>query len=597
MAAGLTRWLVYSTVLFAGFSANLFCIPESSYWPCDSWRSGYIGYDSALVLNRLAAEAGPLDSLVVWNEESATAMPYRSQFGLQGVILNGTARMLRAEPDRFGTAAAAVFALLTALVLAAFATDVAHRFGPAGGNTVVLLLAGTIALMPFAASLYWTTFTLFAPFVLVWLTYPWAVNRRRSFVAWVVLVALLVGIKCLCGYEYVTTVVLGPTVAVTFHGVRTRAGFRRWGLHALWLTVAGCAGFGGALGIHIAQLSWIQGEDGLQIIQERATHRTGIVDPSRERQYAFLAPDPTGIPEPYREPARCFLNYFWQPALATPSTWGKAARAASLGSVCILLGALVLIIGWTRHRWPPETLGLAAAVCAGFVASLSWHMLAINHMCIHSHLNQIIFVVPFLLVSYALLGMLVQKGMECIGCAHCADSLAVIALLAIGGSNFLVMVDRNRTAASADQRAEHAVRAALATGQPIPTPSFPFSVDFAVTHTHIPHPGWDYAMSRGLTPTASGLAEPCVVAQGWAFDPARHKYGPSVRLVAVAGDKILPATAEYYRRADLDTQAGKRLPGAAFRVIVRVRDRGTAALRLLAVSGRDGNAVCELPLP
>lgn len=596
MAPWLTRWVVYSAVLFAGFSTNLYCIPESCYWSHDAWRGGYIGYDSALVMNRLAAESGPLAPLIFWNPQSQAAEPYRSQLGLQGVILGGIARMTHANPDRFGTAMAAVFALLTAMTLAGFATDVARRIGAVVGNTVVMLLAATIALMPFAASLYWATFTLFAPFVLVWMTYPWAVESPRRMILLCAGVFILTVVKCLCGYEYVTTVVLAPTAAITFHVVRMCAGVRAWRLHSLLLTFAGGLGFGGALGLHIAQLTCVQGEDGLRIIQTRAAHRTGFADPTHERQYAFLAPDPVFIPEPYRTPARCFLNYFWQPALSTPATWGKAARSVSLGSVCCVLGVLVLVVGCRRHRWPPEIRGLAAAVGVGFVASVSWQMLAVNHMCIHSHLNQIVFVVPFLLPGYALLGAGIQYGLERLGWVPVADTLSIVTGLTLVGINFLVMTDRARQSELADRQATLAVQKALDSGEPIPATTLPASIDSLVVSQHPPHPSLGVFMSRGLTPAAAGQPDPCIIIQGWAFDPPRHKYQTSVRIVIACGQRIIPATVEYYRRPDIDQLAARRLPGAAFFITIR-QSEVSEPLRVLAVSGRNGDTTSELPLP
>src|SRR5438874_855580 len=77
-------------------------------------------------------------------------------------------------------------------------------------------------LLPFAPSLYLGTVLHLAPFALAWCLYPRAATPRQQ-TRLVLGVGVLVGVKALCGYEYVTTVALAPLAAAWFHQHRAAA--------------------------------------------------------------------------------------------------------------------------------------------------------------------------------------------------------------------------------------------------------------------------------------------------------------------------------------------------------------------------------------
>src|SRR5262245_61377674 len=124
------RLAVYVALLFAAWYFNLNGVPDGMAWGRTEPRVGYLGNDSHLVLGRLAqVDAHPLGPLVD-RDPSGRAKPYRSQFGLTGVVLAAIRPLTGLDPGSFAVAAGAAFALLTALTVAAvFAA--AHRvLGP-----------------------------------------------------------------------------------------------------------------------------------------------------------------------------------------------------------------------------------------------------------------------------------------------------------------------------------------------------------------------------------------------------------------------------------------------------------------------------------
>ena len=73
------------------------------------------------------------------------------------------------------------------------------------------------------------------------------------------------------------------------------------------------------MSLHAAQVETLTGENGINVIRERAAARTlGSPEGVGERvSYPLVAPD--WLPGPSRH----FANYFHQPIVSSPQTWGR----------------------------------------------------------------------------------------------------------------------------------------------------------------------------------------------------------------------------------------------------------------------------------
>jgi len=603
MPGGKIRVTIYTLVLYGALAHNVFLIPTGLFWSTIAWQHRAIGYDSGLVFNRLVGEdrvSQPLAPLLIYWPERETTDWYVSQFGLQGVTLAAIHQYLGTEFDHFVVLAANGFALLTALTLALFFLELSRCVGPMAGNVGVAATVLMPILLPFATSLYWATFLLFAPFVWSWWVYPRAIGHRQRILGWLLGISLLILCKCLCGYEYVSTIVLSPAVAVVYHGVRESLPLRTWLRHATVAVLAGVAGFALALALHVWQLNEVVGVDGVAAILDRASHRTGVADQAREVRYPFAAPDPVFLPERWRLPVRCFANYFWLPTFATPASIAMPPREFTLGQATILLGVLAGLVGMTWWRWPLSVSALVPALGLGFAASISWQMLAINHMCVHVHLNQIVFIVPFLLLGVALLGGILQVVADRFKISRQADVLALLLLSVILVANVATMAVRLRTVEQRQKAAEQAVRVFLNQGKTIPTVGFPFSVDSLTSQRWPPYPGLLQPEERRLRREVLGQPEPSTVLLGWIYQPPRRRkqmLAATVSLVVVRGKQVVKAEVQRFRRPDVELLiAGKRvLPEAGFRIIVPESESEHVPFRVFAVD--QDQQVWELPLP
>ena len=131
---------------------------------------------------------------------------YISQYGLQGKIFRHLARLMDYE-DAIGNLNL-ICCLLTALVFVLLTLLLGKKYNP--------ILAGcflaTVSLAPFvinyARNLYWLEFTWFIP-MLIGLFCSWKLQQQRWRIACYIATFISITVKCLCGYEYITSIMLG----------------------------------------------------------------------------------------------------------------------------------------------------------------------------------------------------------------------------------------------------------------------------------------------------------------------------------------------------------------------------------------------------
>jgi hypothetical protein len=592
------RLVVYTAVLFASFHANALGVRSGLLWYQTEPRSGYQGMDSALVLARLrvTADGGhPLHPLA--DERTPDRVePYLSQFGLQGVALSGLMCGLDAPPGPFARAAAAGFALLTALTLAAFLAAVSRDLGPTTADVAAALTAAAPVFVQFAPSLYWVTFLLLAPFVATWVLYPWASGSRRRKVTFLALLGLLVTAKALCGYEYITTTVLAPLAAVWFHQHRAAVPLRSRARWAVGVVGIGLAGFGAALGLHAAQLWVVLGTDPVATITGRARFQTAADGGRQHLVRTFERTWLDALPDRVAYPANCFADYFLQPAVSAPAVWTRGPAELSLGwavlGVCGCATAAVAI----RRRDTRTTTALFGAAALGLGAAVSWQVTAVTHMCVHEHLNLIVFGMAFLPTAAVLCGWGVAAGADRVRCGRVIGP-GLLGLLAATAAVTAVRADARSAAEPGEQvRAERAVGEYLRTGEKCHPRGVTGSVYRFATEYQL---HYDERVEIGRTDMTEPLdrRDPVFVLIGWVVDYECVERLPAARVVVVVDGRVVPAAVVRYGQAHWDRQFGRRVPVGFAAVVAQADVPPGAAVRVFAVSAADPNRMWELAVP
>jgi hypothetical protein len=593
LSGRLTLFCLYTAILYASFVHDVFRV-------VGPFREGHIGYDSNLVLTRLQlAKDGKVG---FW----APLGGYWSQLGLQGVCLSAVLQATGLEPVGFAYLAAKVFSLLTAMLLGAFFVSIARAFGTFAAGVGVLLTALSPVLLEMAPSVFWASFLCYAPFVVVWLVDPWLTRRARGGVARLGLVFGLVFLKALCGYEFITTVILSPIAAVFYHRFREgRLGWRFAGL-TVAIVAAGVAGFGSALTLHAAQLDRVQDVrdqfgGGWGFIRLRAKMRIAD-DPNAELFDRSIQGTFWGLTKPVT-PLTCFLHYFRLPAANLPQTFPAihSKFKVKLYYVVVYALAAAVIALAAGDRLPRPARALAYAAVIGLATGLSWQVAAVNHMCVHFHLNRIVFHLPFLPLAYAGVGWTVGQALALVGWETRAAGALFPAVLMLAVLGSVVGKDFSAHRQEIDKGIWSHVRTHIEAGRP--NDGKLQGVIEAVEH--VSNDG-DTEIGRSAMVGPHPSACSVWLVSGWAVDTAvPPRPGPWLDVayprpsfVVTQGRHAVPFRAKHYRRYDVNMALRLNDADAGFQLFILCRHiEEDQPLRVFIVSGTDQSRVRELPVP
>lgn len=363
--------------------------------------------DSLVYATLADGDRGLLDPMV-----RATGEDYTSQVGLHGMV------MALVTP---GASLYQALRLTTALLLAAVLATAIIACWRAWGGRAATVLGALLFTAPwlnaFGASAYWQLWTFLLPMLVPLLVWPRLGSGRRKWIRGGLLIGGLVFLKCLCGYEFITTLVLGVAAVVAFHEFRERFD-RQLLLRLVAAMAAAVAGFVAAMGVHAVQLqlrfgnlSALGGAAGdrtfwptkLEVIAPRVYKQSGPLGRWLLEQNEVL-----GV---WLFRMRYFLS---DPAVALP-----APQQFGLGPLPFEIPIYLFVLVWAvlarrafRGKGADAALQRRLAVAAGIslAGALSWLVLAYGHMIVHFHVDAIVFYLPFLPLVFAMIALRVATA-------------------------------------------------------------------------------------------------------------------------------------------------------------------------------------------
>ncbi len=320
-------------------------------------------------------------------EEAAS--PYESQYGLQGKVFQKLSLLLQdtSAIDTAGMEQALsdcedmlrlVCALATAGALLLVCGLLVRKYGRlmAGIFYVVFLLSPWV--VNFANNLYWVEFTWFLPMA-AGLLCSIKVEKRFWRIVGYALVFITIMIKCLCGYEYISSVMLGAILFLLVDLAGAAAGQDRKQCALLVRTIfcmgiSALAGFAAAICLHAPVKSGGSLTEGIRmIIQEDVLRRTYGADLN-----AF-----ENLPD-------------FEQAGLNASAWATLCKYFHFktqvitgidGNLFPLLCLVPLaLLAWDYKKKRLKTEELALYVVS-FLVPVSWFLLAKSHSYVHTHMN------------------------------------------------------------------------------------------------------------------------------------------------------------------------------------------------------------------
>ncbi len=323
---------------------------------------------------------------------------YFSQFGLQGRVASLLYRIpgLHGSVETYSRLVRLANMALLAATLSALVFATTAEFGAWSGLVTLIGLANGVWIIRFSGNVYWVIWTAFLPFLAAWLFYArWRTRRRLAFLA---LLAVLVAIKALCGYEFVTAVAIAPAAPVLYYELRAGAPVRA----ALWRSAvaigAGTFGFLCALALHAVALATYLRDPmaALAHMEDRAASRS------------------------FGEVENHFALHHWSAYDAYVAVrYIKAAMFQVTASRAVpfwlvIISSLALAVLWWQvrgRRFDPSSRiwALCAASLMAAAASLSWMVFAPSHTRHHWFLDPIIYSLPLLPTLFALAGLMTRE--------------------------------------------------------------------------------------------------------------------------------------------------------------------------------------------
>lgn len=308
--------------------------------------------------------------------------PYVTNFGLQYTL----AKQLSLGEPEFAGAGLKIFSLLCGLAMALVAAGIAvfaeREFGRRSSVAIVMLFALSPLMILHAVNPYWMIFLSFLPFMAVLALYP-KVQSDRQFLALGSLVGLLIMVKSLTGYEYLSSIAVGAALPILYFELTASGKFdwptlRRVLVRGFILGGFTVAGFAAAAGLHIAKAAAFFG-----------SFSKGLMTLTVPMSYSTWD-SPTGM--------RADVDTSWGNALSVAlDTFLLRNLPITMPLYGLLIGTLLIML--SRARWSPLRFwgrldaahrALIVTWLAAVPVSLSWVVLATRHSVPHAFINWIL---------------------------------------------------------------------------------------------------------------------------------------------------------------------------------------------------------------
>lgn len=423
-------WLL----LVMSFVGNFF---GTGLW--DGWFDGFQKDSSAIIEKTVYCKKttnykGPL--IVAVNSDYNKVMtgqdcdmakmkPYAPQYGAQARIITEFASSDASRVPTYLKKVSMLLALLTALIMAAIAQKTRKLFGLIPASVFVAMVVISPWIVGYARNIYWIEPLMIAPFAIAFVGYQYFKNSKRLWLFYAIEL-LVIFLKLLNGYEYVSTIAISVLVPIVFFELvdkKTKI-INLWKQAAIVLTVTIIA-FVGAYWMNFSALASYYGssERAVEVINARASER-GIAGIRSMRLHAInnlktLRPETynfinqiTNLDDLANNNGRTYkyillnaLNYLLLPAIILPVHIGGMFGEV-IQSVTFWIAIGYLIIFNTRkciqkkyHRSLLWSMHLSVA------GALSWLILMPGHALPHAHINGVVFCMPLLLFVYMLVGL------------------------------------------------------------------------------------------------------------------------------------------------------------------------------------------------
>lgn len=354
--------------------------------------SGFQSDSEALVLEPIAAEhEGVVNSLSGYglgHYKDGTYSDYKSQYGLQGKIFRFIARYIG-----YGSVKGLNFicAFATAMVLVILILLLKYKYNTlfAGCFYVTFLLSPWI--VNFAKNLYWVEFTWFVPMV-VGLIATMKINSIKCRIGCYVFAFISILVKCLCGYEYISCIMMGliafPVIDL-FNALvsKKREKIKQELKMIVLLGVIALFAFAVAILVHASLRSDESIVKGIKLIfEEDVLRRTNGADLNNYSSVYW--------PSMNASIWEVFCKYFHF------STDVITGINGYLFPILCVIPIVIFIYDYKLRNEKTDYYQCIFMYLFFFMTAISWYCLAKSHSYIHTHMNYVLWYFGFVQVCF-----------------------------------------------------------------------------------------------------------------------------------------------------------------------------------------------------
>ena len=368
-------FILLTAVLFINYQTNIL-------YPTNGLFVGFQWESEALALNTIQAVKNGRFQWDSFGLHLGDGSKYVSQIGLQGKFYAILASIL--SYDQTVVATGMLCSAMTAIVLVGIVFLLRRKYNSllAGCFYITFLLSPWV--VSFARNLYWVEFTWFLP-VLFGLLCSIHSNNRKCRVVCYIGVFLSVFVKCACGYEYISTIMLAMIAFLVGDFVKAALDKDKKQVLSLLRTIF-IMGLSAVLGFVVAFLihAIMRGEGNLilgveHIYKYDIQRRMSVEADSGAFGDAYVA----SIEAPILAVVRTYFTFTTDVILGIPGGWFM---------VLVVLPLVVFVYRFIKHKPVAEQFVLYTLF---LLATLSWYILAKPHSYIHVHMNYVLWYFGF----------------------------------------------------------------------------------------------------------------------------------------------------------------------------------------------------------
>jgi len=326
---------------------------------------------------------------------------YNRQYGLQYKIYSLFAPNCKENFIIYFYIIKYLTALAFAITMMGFIYAVKREFGQITAIVLYFCLFLSPAIVYYASNLYWVVFTFFLPFTFAWLFYD-KLRDNRIYIFYIV-ISILIIMKSLCGFEFITNIILSASIPIIYYEVKNKTKFTRIVKKIFFTVSCGIIGFFIALFITIHQGYIYYGSFSKAI--------TPIINKALMRTIGDQVADK-------------LVKFSLQNDLITYKKYLDKPVFFNISNSCFLLfGTIILCFfscfllrqGKIKSMHSEEIKKCSALIIATFIsyiASFSWFFIAFGHARYHILQCLVLFYLPLILMFYIAIPLLIKESLN-----------------------------------------------------------------------------------------------------------------------------------------------------------------------------------------